>query len=88
MDFLVVIAEFKNMLKVRGYAGATVDCYSQYLGHFLNYLRERDITDLKKVTGLYLVERLDLDGVCMDVASAGETKQARETARSPPCLAL
>ena len=48
MDFLVVTAEFKNMLKTRGYAASTVDCYSQYLCYFMDYLRGRDITDLKK----------------------------------------
>ena len=74
MDFLVVTAEFKNMLKTRGYAASTVECYSQYLDYFLDYLRGRDMTDLKKVSHKTV---LDYQAKVMGMPLAMETKALR-----------
>lgn len=49
MDVVVTIAEYKQQLKIRGYAPRTVDCYSRGLDLFGQYLQSRKITDLRKV---------------------------------------
>ena len=74
MDYLVVIAEFKNMLKARRYAQSTVECYSQYLGYFLDYLQARDITDLKRVSHKTV---LDYQAMVMQMPLAMETRALR-----------
>ncbi len=43
-------ARFKSYLESGGYAAATITCYSAFVSYFLDYLREINITDLKKVT--------------------------------------
>ena len=48
MDIDLTIMDFKNHLRTVGYAQSTVACYCQYLGYFLAYLQDRDVTDLKK----------------------------------------
>lgn len=50
MDVVVVMVEFKNHLKARGYAERTVEGYSKYLDQFKRYLEGQDLTDLRKVT--------------------------------------
>ena len=50
MDVVVVIVEFKNHLKARGYAERTIGGYTKYLDQFKTYLKERNLTDLRKVT--------------------------------------
>lgn len=50
MDVAVMINEFKSQLKARGYAVSTINCYSDYLGYFRDYLLGQDVTDLKKVS--------------------------------------
>lgn len=50
MDVIVTIAEYKNHLKVRGYAQSTVACYSRGIDLFGKYLQEENITDLRQVT--------------------------------------
>ena len=49
MDVIVTIAEYKNHLKVRGYAQSTVACYSRGIDLFGQYLQSREITDLRAV---------------------------------------
>ena len=49
MDVVVVIVEFKNQLKARGYAEATIEGYSKNLDLFRRYLDDRRITDIRKV---------------------------------------
>ncbi len=41
---------YTEHMKVRNYAKATMIAYSRYLRTFLDYLREQEITDLKRVT--------------------------------------
>jgi integrase/recombinase XerD len=55
MDVVVMITEFKNQLKARGYAASTVAIYSQYLSYFMNYLLAHRIDDLKKVSHQVIV---------------------------------
>jgi site-specific recombinase XerD len=50
MDAVVVITEFKNQLKARGYAEATIEGYRKNLDQFTRYLEEENITDLRTVT--------------------------------------
>jgi integrase/recombinase XerD len=50
MDVVVVVAEFKNHLKVLGYGKRTIESYSWGLGEFEAYLAGRGLTDLRKVT--------------------------------------
>ena len=49
MDVVVVIAEFKELLRARGYASATIEGYRKNLDLFKRYLAECKITDLRKV---------------------------------------
>lgn len=49
MDVVVMIAEFKNQLKARGYAASTIGCYSQYLSYFRDYLVDLGLTDIKTI---------------------------------------
>lgn len=49
MDVIITIAEFKNQLKVRGYAKGTVHWYGRSLDLFKRYLDEQHISDMKKV---------------------------------------
>jgi integrase/recombinase XerD len=50
MDVVVTIIEFIHQLKARGYADNTITSYRMNIGHFKQYLINREITDLKKVT--------------------------------------
>lgn len=50
MDILLTIAEFKNHLKARGYADATIEGYRKGLDLFRRYLQDRHLSDLRKVT--------------------------------------
>jgi integrase/recombinase XerD len=74
MDTVLVITEFKNHLKASGYTEGTVECYCQYLGYFLDYLREHGITDLKKVNHQTV---LDYQAKVMAMPLAMETKALR-----------
>jgi integrase/recombinase XerD len=49
MEPEVIIVEFKNQLKARGYAENTIDGYRKNLDLFRRYLEERNITDIRKV---------------------------------------
>jgi integrase/recombinase XerD len=49
LDVVITIAEFKNQLKVRGYAESTVLWYSSSLDMFKRYLDDKDIRDIRKV---------------------------------------
>lgn len=50
MDVAVVIAEFIDQLKARGYAPATIDSYRGNIRHFKRYLASQGLADMKKVT--------------------------------------
>ncbi|MDY6973765.1 MAG: tyrosine-type recombinase/integrase [Thermodesulfobacteriota bacterium] len=50
MDVVVVIAEFKNHLKSKGYAASTIEGYRNYLDLFKTYLLDLDLTDLRKAS--------------------------------------
>jgi integrase/recombinase XerD len=49
LDVFLSITEFKNQLKARGYAEATVESYRKGLGYFQDFLKEQEITELKAV---------------------------------------
>jgi hypothetical protein len=40
----------RHYLESSGYAASTIECYSVYLGYFLDYLRKIEVMDLKQVT--------------------------------------
>jgi site-specific recombinase XerD len=67
-------ARFKNYLESGGYAAATITCYSAFIGYFLDYLREINVTDLKQVTSAIIRDYQLLVGN-MDLAE--ETKAMR-----------
>jgi len=50
MDVVVTILEYKSNLKALGYADATIELYRKGLDQFSRYLKQQDITDLRKVT--------------------------------------
>ena len=51
MDVIVTILDYKNHLKALGYAASTIDGYRKGLDQLRRYLQERDISDLRKVSG-------------------------------------
>ncbi|MDY6973788.1 MAG: tyrosine-type recombinase/integrase [Thermodesulfobacteriota bacterium] len=74
MDIVVVIVEFKNQLKARGYAEATVESYRENLDYFKRCLDERNITDLRKVNRQVIT---DYHEMVMSLSLAMETKALR-----------
>lgn len=50
MDAVVIIAQFKDILKSRGYSKATVTSYSEHLSYFNGWLKDSGIGDLKQIT--------------------------------------
>ncbi len=74
MDIVVMITEFNNHLKAGGYASSTVECYSQYLGYFKDYLTEKKIEDVKKITHKIIREYQEM---VMARSLAMETKALR-----------
>ncbi len=50
MDVVVTIAEYKRLLKSLGYADKTVALYQWGLDVFIDYLKEKGITDIRKVS--------------------------------------
>lgn len=49
LDAVITIAEFKDQLKARGYAQATVEGYTKNLNFFSQYLKECGVSDLRNV---------------------------------------
>jgi integrase/recombinase XerD len=54
MDIETMGAEFKQYLQTRNYAKSTVVCYCQYLGYFMDYIRELKLASLKQVNGKHV----------------------------------
>ena len=71
MDIVIVILEYKNHLKARGYAESTIECYRKGLDQFSRYLKENNITDLRKVTREVI---LDYQAKVMEESIATESK--------------
>jgi len=71
MEVNVIMAEFKQHLKARSYAEATIESYLANIGHFKRYLEERSISDLKQC-GQKIV--LDYHAKVMAEAIAMESK--------------
>ncbi|MBL0378133.1 MAG: hypothetical protein JKP90_00455 [Desulfofustis sp. PB-SRB1] len=65
---------FKHYLESSGYAASTIECYSVYLGYFLDYLRKIEVMDLKQVTH-ETIRSYQL--LVMDMDIAEETKGMR-----------
>ncbi|MBU1349473.1 tyrosine-type recombinase/integrase [Patescibacteria group bacterium] len=71
MDVVVTIAEFKNHLKALGYAVSTIEVYRKGLDQFRQYLQQRDLSDLRKVTHQMI---LDYQAAVMAESIAQESK--------------
>ncbi len=56
MDVVVTIAEFKQHLKAKGYAAATIESYRKGLSQYGLYLQTRDIEDLRRVSVVVIEE--------------------------------
>ena len=50
MEVIVTILEFRNQLQSQGYAEGTIELYQRHLDLFRSYLKDIEITDLRKVT--------------------------------------
>ncbi|MBL0379339.1 MAG: hypothetical protein JKP90_06640 [Desulfofustis sp. PB-SRB1] len=74
MDIDTAKIRFKNYLESSGYAASTIECYSVYLGYFLDYLRKIEVMDLKQVTH-ETIRTYQL--LVADMAIAEETKGMR-----------
>lgn len=49
MNVEVIITEFKQQLKVRGYAEATIESYRKGLGYFQDFLKDQAIMEIKEI---------------------------------------
>jgi integrase/recombinase XerD len=74
MDIDTAKIRFKHYLESSGYAASTIECYSVYLGYFLDYLRKIEVMDLKQVTH-ETIRSYQL--LVMDMDIAEETKGMR-----------
>ncbi|MEW6079063.1 MAG: tyrosine-type recombinase/integrase [Thermodesulfobacteriota bacterium] len=71
MEVVVTIAEFKQQLKAKGYAPATIESYRKSLDQFAAWLAGQKISDLRAVTRPVV---LDYQSCVMARAVAMETK--------------
>ncbi len=71
MDVVVTIVEYKNQLKARGYAPASIESYGKGLDLFSRYLQAQGIDDLRKVTKQTL---FDYQSKIMEETIAQESK--------------
>jgi integrase/recombinase XerD len=71
LDILATIGQYKNHLKVAGYAAATIDGYRKGLDQFSGYLAGRGVTDLRTVTHQVIVAYQE---AVMAESNAMETK--------------
>jgi len=74
LDIIVTITEFKRQLKAIGYADTTIDSYRGNLDWFVKYLKEQDMTDLRKVSHQII---LDYQQMVMEKPFAMESKALR-----------
>jgi len=74
LDIIVTITEFKHQLKAIGYADTTIDSYRSNLDWFVKYLKEQDMTDLRKVSHQII---LDYQQMVMEKPFAMESKALR-----------
>jgi len=56
LDIIVTILEYRNQLKAAGYAKSSIGHYIFYLNQFKEYLKTRNINDLKEVTHKIILE--------------------------------
>ncbi len=71
MDVVVTIVEYKNQLKARGYAPASIESYGKGSDLFSRYLQAQGIDDLRKVTKQTL---FDYQSKIMEETIAQESK--------------
>ena len=74
MDIIVIITEFKHKLKAIGYADTTIKSYVSNLNWFIKYLKEKSITDVRKVNHQVI---LDYQEMVMKKPYAQESKALR-----------
>ena len=53
-DFNDLLFAFREHLRVKNYSPATISSYRDHLQGFFNYLREKEVTDLRRVTRDFL----------------------------------
>ena len=75
MEVQVTITEFMNLLETFNYASGTVANYRYGLKRFKDYLQERGITDMRKVTAQIILDYQAL--VMANTAHATESKAMR-----------
>ena len=56
MDVVIVLTEYKNQLKGRGYAPTTIESYTWNLDQFKHYLEEVNISDIRSVTKQVIID--------------------------------
>ena len=71
MEVVIVVAEFKHQLKVKGYAFNTIEIYRKNLDQFMTWLTGQTITDIRAVTRQVI---LDYQAHVMAQPVAMETK--------------
>ena len=74
MDIIVIITEFKHKLKAIGYADTTIKSYVYNLNWFIKHLKEKSITDVRKVNHQTI---LDYQEMVMKKPYAQESKALR-----------
>jgi len=80
MDVVVVIAEFKQHLKAKGYAAATIASYRKGLAWFGDYLQTRGIDDLRRVSAT-VVEDYRLQVMAQPIAAESKALKLRPVKR-------
>ena len=74
MEVVVVIEEFKQYLKVRGYAPKTIEAYQYGLKCFVSFLNKREVTDIRQVNDRIMQ---DYQAKVMGLPKAAETRAIR-----------
>jgi len=80
MDVVVVIAQFKQHLKAKGYAAATIASYRKGLARFSDYLQDRDIDDLRRVSAA-VIQDYRLQVMAQPIAAESKALKLRPVKR-------
>lgn len=80
MDVIVTIAEFKQHLKAKGYAAATIASYRKGLAQFSHYLQTRDIDDLRRASAK-VIEDYRLQVMAEPIAAESKALKLRPVKR-------
>lgn len=80
MDVVVTIAEFKQHLKAKGYATATIASYRKGLSQFSDYLQSRDIDDLRRANAT-VIQHYRLKVMAEPIAAESKALKLRPVKR-------